>query len=344
MTSANSFLATLRLTAVAFTSTVCLSLLPADAYAQTGLPPLSNPVWSWSIGLNDPTDEDSEDVYDVGNDASDGAFAYPDAHAVTFEDNVGKQDQHGQVFILEPPYQSLELLEADPVYLPSIGPFVYTHTWTENGIGLGVGDIQTRAFLQYDFRTRKVFQDIQPPFTPTEIPLVAFVQLQAFVDANFPNSAPSLFEAAAVARLSIREKNSSPVIQNREAGLLSNGGAGLLEDTHVELGFFDALSNHDYRVVLEAITTLRRVPTGYFAEAFAYADPLITFDQATFDATWGENSFPLADYYEIEHSPGIVFAPEPSTLLMAVVGIMCLLSQRALTRLAGNVEIRPDFP
>jgi hypothetical protein len=53
----------------------------------------------------------------------------------------------------------------------------------------------------------------------------------------------------------------------------------------------------------------------------AVADPLFTFDQETFDQAFGENSFPLADYFEFTYSPGTLVAPEPGSALLFLAGL-----------------------
>ncbi len=42
------------------------------------------------------------------------------------------------------------------------------------------------------------------------------------------------------------------------------------------------------------------------SEFVATVDPTFRFDQAAFDATYGSNSFPLADYYSLDFSPNAI--------------------------------------
>jgi len=56
----------------------------------------------------------------------------------------------------------------------------------------------------------------------------------------------------------------------------------------------------------------------------AVIDPIIAFDQATFDATMGANSFVLADFFEIGLSTNL---PEPGTAPLLALGLLGLASQ-----------------
>ena len=61
-----------------------------------------------------------------------------------------------------------------------------------------------------------------------------------------------------------------------------------------------------------------------YSWAVAAVDPIIRFDQATFDAMYGSNSFPLADYYQINFSPNVPVSssvPEPATLALLGLGL-----------------------
>ncbi len=60
----------------------------------------------------------------------------------------------------------------------------------------------------------------------------------------------------------------------------------------------------------------------------ALADPLFVFDQATFDATMGPNTFPLTDYFSFEYSPGAELVPEPSSIALGLAGVAGLAFRR----------------
>jgi hypothetical protein len=70
----------------------------------------------------------------------------------------------------------------------------------------------------------------------------------------------------------------------------------------------------------------------------AMVDPVFIFDQATFDAEMGANTFPLDEYFSLQYSPNMDISsiPEPSTLLLTGFGIAvlapCLRRRRVLPR------------
>jgi len=53
----------------------------------------------------------------------------------------------------------------------------------------------------------------------------------------------------------------------------------------------------------------------------------------TFNAEMGNNTFPLADYYQFAYSPNLTATPEPSSLLLfgtgllGLIGLVVLLNQ-----------------
>jgi len=53
------------------------------------------------------------------------------------------------------------------------------------------------------------------------------------------------------------------------------------------------------------ITSFCFLATTVLIPSQAVADPVFTFDQATFDKEMGSDTFPLADYYKFEYSPNL---------------------------------------
>lgn len=64
--------------------------------------------------------------------------------------------------------------------------------------------------------------------------------------------------------------------------------------------------------------------------AYAFADPLIEFDQQRFDEMMGDQSFSLAENFIIKYSPGLedYQLPEPSSVILAHLCFVGLLIQR----------------
>lgn len=54
------------------------------------------------------------------------------------------------------------------------------------------------------------------------------------------------------------------------------------------------------------------------------ADPLLMLDQATFDATYGAASFPLAEHYRLDYSPNVPVVPEPAAAWLWLMGLASL--------------------
>jgi len=68
-----------------------------------------------------------------------------------------------------------------------------------------------------------------------------------------------------------------------------------------------------------------------FSSCNVMADPVIEFDQDTFDAQWGAQSFPLADYYRMVYSPNVEL-PEAEAWISAAVACFALAAARRRTR------------
>jgi hypothetical protein len=55
------------------------------------------------------------------------------------------------------------------------------------------------------------------------------------------------------------------------------------------------------------------------------------FDQQAFDGVQGVNTFPLADFYALDSSPGIV-VPEPSASASSLTALVALFARRRVGR------------
>lgn len=91
-------------------------------------------------------------------------------------------------------------------------------------------------------------------------------------------------------------------------------------------------SNPFYRV--EVAVGCEASASGLSGTCQAVADPLIRFDQATFDAVHGSSSFELADYYRLGFSENLP-VPEPAPALLLVMGALVLLG-------AGRLRLARD--
>lgn len=72
----------------------------------------------------------------------------------------------------------------------------------------------------------------------------------------------------------------------------------------------DLLINNQYQVLLGATAfAYSAFNLDKESNAYVYVDPTISFDQATFNARYPQNSFPLSDYYRLEFSPNVNLNP-----------------------------------
>ena len=126
--------------------------------------------------------------------------------------------------------------------------------------------------------------------------------------------------------------------------------------TSIDLALSDVLLNPYYTVKLGAgceVGATGWILTGYGgyydenpqqAECTATVDPTILFDQATFDALYGVETFTLADYFILDFSPnlnmgdttppdtgtddGSAKVPEPGSFILLLIGIPGLFLKR----------------
>ena len=72
----------------------------------------------------------------------------------------------------------------------------------------------------------------------------------------------------------------------------------------------DLLINNPYQVLLGATAyAYSAFNLDKESNAYVYVDPIISFDQATFNARYPQNSFPLSDYYSLEFSSNVNLNP-----------------------------------
>jgi hypothetical protein len=72
----------------------------------------------------------------------------------------------------------------------------------------------------------------------------------------------------------------------------------------------DLLINNQYQVLLAATAfAYSAFNLDKESNAYVYVDPTISFDQATFNARYPQNSFPLSDYYSLEFSSNVNLNP-----------------------------------
>jgi hypothetical protein len=122
---------------------------------------------------------------------------------------------------------------------------------------------------------------------------------------------------------------------NKYGDVIEYNGPGPSSDSFDFRQVIDASPDQIYQAFIDVDVMAATFVAGPANEAFGLVDPTVTFDQAAFDALYGLDSFPLAEYYQIRLSPNIPTSgpttpmPEPSTLAILGVGLGGLIIRRA---------------
>lgn len=193
------------------------------------------------------------------------------------------------------------------------------------------GDVLTRtgATFAYDFRINK---DLQPPVNVISVP-VRFDYLLT-VDATNLDPEAVGYEAVSSVNISRLRPTGGPVQVFNDIVEVRSGSGSLIEQSPEGALPFEILTVSTqavHEVFMSAVAEVGGlIPSDEPAnhEISAFIDPVITFDQATFDEMMGDRTYPLADFFSIEFSPGILNVPEPTTTALALAAALCLAFRR----------------
>lgn len=196
-------------------------------------------------------------------------------------------------------------------------PFADVQTFAEsmNGVGSQVRSAG-EAELTYLSSTRFV-DGVAPPFIPGELPLR--------LSARWAMTTFGSDGSSASIRLTILDSDGAVFFSDTQ---MVNSGS--LEDEYVLFGAPEPL---DPFTITIASSCASIAPENGLSRCQAVIDPVLEFDQPTFDATWGAASYPLGDFWEIEQSPNLV--PEPGFGHLLGVGLMPLAAVARRRRRSG---------
>jgi hypothetical protein len=182
---------------------------------------------------------------------------------------------------------------------------VQTHAEQTNGVRPNVR-AAGQAELTYQSDTRFV-DGLAPPFIPGQLPLR--------ISAPWAMNDFGTEGVSATIRLSIFDSDGAEFFDDTQ--VLSSGEEG------GEYVLFGAPEPHEPFTITIESTCSSVAPDDGESTCLAVIDPLIEFDQATFDATHGANSYVLSQYWEIGQSDNLFPVPVP---MIGFVGrTLCVL-------------------
>jgi len=144
---------------------------------------------------------------------------------------------------------------------------------------IAAGDFRANAFLNYFARVEQI--SIEPAFQPDVIPVTAEAAFSRSGSSACSNTGQALIRFGNTVILRWQPNHTSQPTES--VNLLLPVGGILV-------------------IALSATSVASTGAGALFTDCSATMDPLLTFDQAAFDAQWGAASFPLADFYEIRTS------------------------------------------
>lgn len=179
-----------------------------------------------------------------------------------------------------------------------------------------------RATLTY-YSTTDFVDGISPPFIPGNLPLRIAARWAMNVDGASGSNASI--------RLEILDSDDEVFFSDTQ----TVGSSAIETDEYVLFGAPEPLD--PFTITIES-TCNAIAPEEGEADCQAVIDPLLEFDQATFDATWGPLSYPLDVYWELVQSPNLV--PEPGVGSMLAWGALALVGATSSVRRRGARRVR----
>ena len=186
-------------------------------------------------------------------------------------------------------------------------PYAGVQTLAESVDGTGGDPVRASGQAELTYLSTTRFVDgVAPPFIPGQLPL----------RVTAPWAMTTFGLDGSIASISLTILDSDGAVFFTDTQTLT---AGNETDTYV---LFGAPEPMDFFTIMIAATCFSGASDDEFANCQAIIDPLIEFDQPTFDATWGAASYPLADFWEIAQSPNLI--PEPGFGILGSLGALGL--------------------
>jgi hypothetical protein len=214
--------------------------------------------------------------------------------------------------------------DASAGFGPGIPQIGITRAGAQIAADNGTGNAIFTSTIQYSFEIQPI--NGTPPNAPSLVPILFSAQ-----GSGFAQSIASVGGRGSMARAEgITYIYGTPLYYGDTLFHFNVQAADDLNGATVSGGFdgtrpASLYTNYSYGVIMTAWCQAY----GLSASCSAAVDPSVSFDQATFDAQMGTNTFALDQYYQFVFSPNLpVPEPEAYALMLAGLGLVGFAARR----------------